>query len=101
MADLEGRAISICEAMGCGAVPVVTDTSGVREDISDGVNGYIVPIGDYKTAADRIEYLYHHRSRLPEMGKIAHEVVYPKSRMEPHIKFWKDLLLTGKTVSQS
>lgn len=101
MADFEGRSISICEAMGNGVVPVVTDTSGVRDDIVDGVNGYIVPIGDYMTAADRIEYMTHHREMLPEMGNLAHEMVYPQSMMEMHVKFWKDLLLTGKTVSQS
>lgn len=101
MADFEGRSISICEAMGNGVVPVVTDTSGVRDDIVDGVNGYIVPIGDYMAAADRIEYLAQHRERLPEMGKLAHDMVYPTSRMEEHVKFWKDLLLTEKIVSCS
>ena len=32
MADFEGRSISILEAMGNGAVPIVTATSGVQED---------------------------------------------------------------------
>ncbi len=93
MADYEGRSISICEAMGSGVVPVVTDTSGVREDILDGENGYIVPVGDYLTAADRIEFICNHRECLPEMGRLAHDAVYPKSLMEPHVKFWRELLL--------
>lgn len=93
MADLEGRSISIVEAMGHGAVPVVTDTSGVRDDILDGRNGYIVPIGDFQKAADRIEYLAGNRYLLPQMGKLAHEVVYPTSRRDQHLDFWKKMLL--------
>ena len=92
LADFEGRSISILEAMGNGAVPVVTATSGVREDIADGVNGYIVPIGDYSAAAERIEYLAKRRECLSIMGRRAHDVVYPKSLMEPHLKFWEELL---------
>ena len=92
MADFEGRSISICEAMGNGVVPVVTATSGVWDDIIDGVNGYIVPIGAYITAADRIEYLAQHREKLPEMGKLAHDEVYPKSLIQPHVEFWLKLL---------
>lgn len=92
IADYEGRNISITEAMGNGAVPVVTATSGVREDITDSVNGYVIPLGDYYTMAKRIEYLAEHRELLNKMGRLAHDAVYPKSLMEPHLKFWEDIL---------
>lgn len=91
-ADFEGRSISIVEAMGNGAVPIVTATSGVNEDITNGVNGYIVPVGDYESIADHIEYLANNRKKLPDMGMRAHKAVYPKSRMDEHIKFWKQIL---------
>lgn len=93
IADFEGRSISIVEAMGNGVIPVVTATSGVREDITEGVNGYIVSVGDYQTMAKRIEDLSYHRERLYRMGSLAHDAVYPKSLMETHLKFWKDILL--------
>ncbi|MCI8402867.1 MAG: glycosyltransferase [Lachnospiraceae bacterium] len=92
LADYEGRSISIIEAMGNGAVPVVTETSGTREDITDGVNGYRVPVGDFVSAADRIEYLASHREYLRKMGESAHGAVYPKSLMEPHVNFWEEIL---------
>lgn len=92
IADYEGRSISIIEAMGNGAVPVVTDTSGTGEDITDGINGYRVPVGDYARMADRIEYLANHRECLKNMGALAHDEVYPKSLMGPHLKFWRELL---------
>ncbi len=93
LANYEGRCISKLEAMANGAVPVITDTSGAKEDIADGVNGYIVPLGDYHTMADRIIYLAEHRKCLKKMGSLAHDEVYPKSLMETHVKFWEEIFL--------
>lgn len=95
IADSEGRSISQLEAMANGAVPVVTCTSGTREDICDSVNGYLAGIGDYARIAERIGYLAGHRELLPEFGRKAHDVVYPKCRTEVHTKFWEDLLESG------
>lgn len=92
IADAEGRSISQLEAMANGAVPVATCTSGTREDICDGENGYLVEIGDYEGIADRIKYLAEHRELLPVMGQKSHDAVYPKCRKEVHTKFWEDLL---------
>lgn len=66
--DYEGRCISRGESMVSGAVPVVTDTSGVRDDVVDGYNGYIVPVGDITNMAERICYLNEHRDLLELMG---------------------------------
>lgn len=92
MADFEGHSISISEAMANGAVPVVTDVSGVRDDIEDGRNGYIVPKGDYYEAAQNILFLYNNRINLWSMGVGAHEVIYEKNRLDEHIAFWKTVL---------
>lgn len=92
LSDYEGRSISQLEAMANGVVLVVTDTSGVRDDITDGVNGYIVHLGDYMAAADKIEYLASHRERLRTMGEQAHAEVFPKSSMDQHVAFWMNCL---------
>lgn len=92
MSDYEGRSISIIEAMGNGAVPVVTDVSGVDDDIIDGENGFIVPLRDYVKAGKYIEYLSKNRHLLSIMGSKAHEEVYFKSQMSEHLKFWSNIL---------
>ena len=92
IADFEGRSISIMEAMANGAVPVVTATSGVREDISDGENGYIVEIGNYEEMADRIYELSTHRDRLGKFGQKSYDVILNKAQMSTHIKFWNRVL---------
>ena len=92
LSDYEGRSISILEGMANGAVPIVTKTSGVREDITDGVNGFMIPLDNYCMAADRIEYLSRHRENLRKMGMLAHDAVYPKSSMGSHLRFWEKVI---------
>ncbi len=91
LSDFEGHSISQMEAMASGCVPVITDTSGARDDVEDGVNGYVVPLGGYDEAVDRIEYLYKNRNILPMMGQKAHYAVIEKSKMSNHIKVWEGL----------
>lgn len=90
--DYEGRSISIMEAMANGVVPVVTETSGVREDITDGETGYIVGLQDIKAMADRIWYMGCHREQISIIGQRAHDCIYPKCQMEKHLEYWTALL---------
>jgi len=98
MADFEGHSISVSEAMANGAVPVVTDVSGVRDDIEDGRNGYIVSKGDYTEAVQKILLLYNDRKKLQRMGFGAHDVIYKKNRLDEHIVFWKKILETKEKI---
>jgi len=54
---LEGFGMSVLEAMACGCVVVSTDCGGPRDVIEDGVNGYLVPVGDVDAMIDRICHL--------------------------------------------
>ena len=92
LSDYEGRSISMMEAMANGAVPVVTDTSGVREDITDGENGYIAAVQDIHRLAERIAFLERHRERLEIMGKKAHDEICPKCQMRDHLRYWEAIL---------
>ena len=96
LSDFEGRSISIMEAMINGAVPVVTDTSGIREDIEDGINGYIVPIGDYTAMAMKIDYLANHRELLKIYGEKSHEIMKQKGSIDSHMRFWRNVLQETK-----
>lgn len=46
--------ISNLEAMGCGVFPVIVDRPAVREWITNGVNGFLVPPNDPKMLARKI-----------------------------------------------
>lgn len=67
--EWEGHSITQSEAMSVGAVPVLTNTSGVEDDVQNGMNGFIVEIGDVEAIAECISKLYHDRTMLVRMGE--------------------------------
>jgi glycosyltransferase involved in cell wall biosynthesis len=50
----DGTSVSLLEAMGSGAFPVVSDIPANREWITNGQNGFLVPVDKEKYLADRI-----------------------------------------------
>lgn len=93
VSDNEGRPISNIEAMLNGTVPIVTNTVGSMEDVKDGQNGYIVPLCDYKSMAEKIKYIDSNRKALPKLGRQAYEDMRQKINMEEYIEMWKKLIL--------
>jgi len=50
----DGTSVSLLEAMGSGAFPIVTDISANREWVVDGKNGFLVPVDQAEVLANRI-----------------------------------------------
>ena len=74
--EFEGMPLTLLEAMSAGCVPIVTDIpSGVPEVVTDGVNGFRVPVGDVRSFAERLVSLHHDRSMLATMQRAAHAAV--------------------------
>jgi len=69
--DREGFGLAAAEAMMCGVIPIRTATAGAVDQISDGVNGFMIPIGDRDMLARRLEWLRDNPSRRPEMQNSA------------------------------
>lgn len=65
----EGLPINIIEAMAMGNAVVATDVRGNNDAVKDGVNGYLVKVGDSGAMADRIIELMCDRQKLCEFGK--------------------------------
>ena len=53
----EGFSGPVLEAMACGCAVVATDCGGPKDIITDGVNGFLVPVGDASALLERVEYL--------------------------------------------
>lgn len=90
--EKEGRSISISEAIANGAVTVATDVSGIRDDINDGVNGFIVPVGDMDTFVQKVEYMDKHRDMLAMMGQNAYKTILNRNRNFDKRRFWDGVL---------
>ena len=52
--DTEGMPLSILEAFAAGLPVLSTDVSGSRDVVENGINGFIVPIGDAAEMADKM-----------------------------------------------
>ena len=68
----EGFAMVLTEAMACG-LPVVSYACpyGPEEIVTNGIDGFLVQVGDEEKLAERIEYLMEHESVRKEMGEAA------------------------------
>jgi glycosyltransferase involved in cell wall biosynthesis len=68
----EGLPVSLLEAMAHGCVPVVTAVdSGIPEVINEGINGFMLPIGDTKGFTRRLMELVEDEPVLKECGRLA------------------------------
>lgn len=68
---VEGFGLVILEAMACG-IPVITTPNTAGPDIiTDGIEGFIVPIRDSEKLQEKLEWCYSHPQELLEMGLAA------------------------------
>ena len=64
----EGLPRSLLEAAACGLPIVTTDTSGCREVVADGVNGFLVPVRDPVALAEALRRLTKDAELRRSMG---------------------------------
>ena len=85
----------LIEAMAIGLPVVATNTTGSKEIIKDGENGFLVLIGDSQALAKKILFLLNNPEKAKKMGRKGQQMV--KERFDQQkiikqtIKFWKDL----------
>ena len=60
----DGNNISLNEAMACGAFSIASDIPANRQWITDGVNGFIVPVDDENILAEKILFTYKNYEKL-------------------------------------
>ena len=84
----------LIEAMAAGLPVVATETTGSKEIVKDGENGFLVPIGDSETLAKKILFLLNDPKKAKEMGqtgrKIAREKFNQEKITKKIINFWKE-----------
>jgi glycosyltransferase involved in cell wall biosynthesis len=69
LADSYGLVVS--EAMSAGLPVIVSENTGMADFISDGREGFVVPIRDSEAIADRLCFLYENPDRRVAMGAAA------------------------------
>jgi alpha-maltose-1-phosphate synthase len=71
----EGLALVLVQAMACGLPVVATDATGVRELITHGVEGLVVPAGDSRALTEAFERLLAEPETARMMGEAARQRV--------------------------
>jgi glycosyltransferase involved in cell wall biosynthesis len=69
LADSYGLVVS--EAMSAGLPVIVSENTGMADLITDGREGFVVPIRNSAAIAEKITFLYEHRDRIASMGAAA------------------------------
>ncbi|MBR2021697.1 MAG: glycosyltransferase family 4 protein [Clostridia bacterium] len=76
----EGTPRTVLEAMAMGRPIITTDTNGCRETVKDGVNGYLVPVGDANALACAMKRIIDNPKLIEVMGK--ESICYCKEKFE-------------------
>lgn len=69
--ELESFGLAALEGMACGVPAICSKVGGVPEVITDGVEGYLVPVGDVNTMAVRALEILTNPDRRAQMGEAA------------------------------
>lgn len=84
----------LVEANACGKPVVATATTGAKEIVRDGQNGFLVPIGDANEMAKKILYLLNNPDKAKKMGDNGRKLVIEKysNNLNKVINFWQDII---------
>ncbi|NQY87009.1 MAG: glycosyltransferase family 4 protein [Colwellia sp.] len=74
----EGLTRTVLESLSNGTPVVTSANDGVLETIEDGVNGYLVPIGDASAIAEKIRILYQDKETLAKLASNSTDVIKDK-----------------------
>jgi len=78
----DSASLSLHEAMACELAPVVTDLSGNREWITDGENGFLVPVNNIQALADKIVYLLENKDVARKFGMLGRKIIQERAKYE-------------------
>ena len=89
--EIESFGLAALEGMACGVPPICSRVGGVPEVIRDGVEGYLVPVGDVQTMAARALEILTHPDRREQMGKAARKRALTDFCSDKIIPFYESL----------
>ncbi len=61
----------VTEALASGLPVIISDRVGAKDIIEEGKNGWVVPLGDIESLADRMLWMVEHRTELEPMRVLA------------------------------
>ncbi len=92
----EGFGLAVTEGMACGKPIIGTKVPGIMLQVSDNINGFLVPVDDYQATAGRIIGLLSDEALRERMGRNSSRIVKSKFKMaisiDKHFEMYKALI---------
>ena len=92
LSESEGFGLSVREGMKVGCVPIVTETCGCKDAIRDGVNGFVVKLGNVGAVAGLVRRLEQDRMLLARISEAAARTVLEDYSAEKEVARHLELL---------
>ncbi len=90
---LEGLSNSVMESMAAGVPVVTTDIPSNKELITNGVEGFLVPVNNSSAFVEKIDFILNNRSIIPEIVEKAREKIKTGfsevSMVEKYLRLYK------------
>ncbi len=74
----EGTPRTVLEAMAMGKPIITTDAPGCKETVTEGVNGFLVPVQDIESLANAMEFFILKPELITKMGKVSRKIAEDK-----------------------
>jgi len=78
----EGTPRTVLEAMAMGRPVITTDAPGCRETVTDGVNGFLVPVKSVDELTEAMEKFITNPALINTMGKASRQLVEEKFNVD-------------------
>lgn len=98
----EGLTRTVLESLSNGTPVVASANDGVVETIENGINGYLVPIGDASAIANKIRMLYQDSEHLKKLANNATSIIKDKmshSKTSEKMEYYFKRMLTQEQKS--
>lgn len=87
----EGMPMSLLEAMARGIPAIATPVGGVRQVINDGIDGFLVPVGDEIALSECISRLLDSKELRSSVGRAGREKIEGKFSIEHNVSYLEKL----------
>ena len=81
----DGASVALLEAMACGAFPIVSDIPANREWIKNGENGFLVPLNDSRTLAEKITLAAGDQGLREKAAHLNWQIINQEAKLEKNM----------------
>lgn len=93
----EGISNAVLEAMACGLPIVTTDCGGMREAVTDGIEGFVVPVRNPEVMSQALAQLACTPDLRDNMGKAGRKRICHEFSLEDQVDRYRTLLFSIKS----